>query len=171
MKQNICLIGMMGSGKTTVGKALSKRLGMYFIDTDELLTYDYDTISNLFKKHGEPYFRYLETKEIKRVCSFENTVISSGGGAVLKQENIKYMKDGCVVIFLDMPASGIVERLRNNVGDRPLLKDFSIHKVKKLLQDRYKLYLKAADIVISCGGLELEQILEKIEEKLVKFFS
>lgn len=171
MKQNICLVGMMGAGKTTVGEALADRLGMLFIDTDALLEYDYDKIPNLFEKHGEPYFRYLETKEIKRVCGFENTVISSGGGAVLKQENIDYMKEGCVVIFLDLSASGIVERLRGKVGDRPLLKDFSIHRVKQLLNDRYKLYLKAADIVIKCDGLELNGILDKIEEELLKAFS
>lgn len=102
MKQNIVLIGMMGCGKTTVGKRLSEQLNMPFIDTDVLIEETYGPIPKLFER-GEDYFRDAESKIISEIASFEGAVISTGGGVVLREENVKALKEKGFLIFIDRP--------------------------------------------------------------------
>ena len=100
---NIFIVGLMGSGKTSIGKLLAKRTGRLFIDTDsEIIKESGMTITEIFNKFGENYFRDLEYKVLSKAKLIENHVISTGGGIILKLENIKIMKNSGTIIFLDI---------------------------------------------------------------------
>ena len=102
MKKNIILIGMMGSGKTTIGAALSEKLSDFqYIDIDnEIEKGTQKKSSEIFLQHGEPYFRMLETDKIKKFCTGEKRIISAGGGAFENEENRKIMLNNGNVIYL-----------------------------------------------------------------------
>ncbi len=137
---NICLIGMPSSGKSTVGKKLALKLGMRFIDTDELIKERIGmSIPEYFEKYGEKEFRKVESSVIKDLENEHKAVISTGGGAVLDQTNIINLKKNGVVVFLDRD----LEKL-TATADRPLSSD--IERLKRLYEERYDKYVRAADI-------------------------
>ena len=133
MKQNIVLIGMMGCGKTTVGKRLSEQLNMPFIDTDVLIEETYGPIPKLFER-GEDYFRDAESKIISEIASFEGAVISTGGGVVLREENVKALKEKGFLIFIDRPVHLIAESI--DFKGRPLLSN-GPEILHELMEKRY----------------------------------
>ena len=137
---NICLIGMPSSGKSTVGKKLASKLGMRFIDTDELIKERIGmNIPEYFEKYGEKGSRKVESSVIKDLENEHKAVISTGGGAVLDQTNIINLKKNGVVVFLDRD----LEKL-TATADRPLSSD--IERLRRLYEERYDKYVKAADI-------------------------
>ena len=95
-KRNIVLIGMPGSGKSTIGKALAETLGKEFIDTDDMITSSYGVISVIFESEGESRFRDIETEQVKIASKMNGKVIATGGGAVLRKENIDALKQNGV---------------------------------------------------------------------------
>ena len=110
----IYLIGFMGVGKSTVGKGLSERLEYELIDTDELIEEKEGlSISSIFEKKGEDYFRELETDTIKELSSSDNIVVSCGGGIIKNEENVKLMKDSGRVILLTASPESIYERVKD----------------------------------------------------------
>ncbi len=139
---NIVLIGMPGSGKSTIGKKLSKSLRMPFLDTDSLVEKSLSmTISDIFSQHGEPFFRDIETKCVKNVSLMQNTIISTGGGVILREENMESLINNGLVIFLDRNPHEIIKSA--NLKGRPLLtgeKD----KFFALYNERIQLYKKFA---------------------------
>lgn len=145
-KNNIVLIGFMASGKTTVGKMLSKKLNMNFFDTDTYIEKKEKLLINdIFKKYGESYFRDKEKETIRALLLTSNTVISTGGGIILNKENIDTLKTIGKIIFLDSSFKEIKKRLKND-KERPLNKGLS--ELKRLYQLRYNLYLSASDFII-----------------------
>jgi shikimate kinase len=164
MAKNIVLIGLMGSGKTTIGKALADRTGREFADTDELIVEkDSRPIKQIFAENGEEFFRNLETKVIEEVSKQENFVISTGGGAVLRDENIDFLKENGVLFYLYAPAEVIWERVKDD-KDRPLLNvDAPIELLKRLQQEREPFYGKA-DFKINTHEHSIEEIVDKIIE-------
>ena len=158
-KQNIILIGMPGSGKTTIGKAIAKKMGKDFVDTDDLITEKYGVISNIFAEHGEKHFRDLEAEAVKKAAYRNSTVIATGGGAVLREENERMLKQNGIVFFLDRPINDILP-----TDDRPLSKDREA--LKKRYDERYDIYIKSADEIIFVDGI-VENSIEKITEKLI----
>lgn len=124
-KNNIILIGMMGSGKTTVGKALVDKLGaakFNFIDLDTFIVQKENLeIPEIFSKHGEEYFRNLETETIKEFSNCKNTVISTGGGIVKESGNLEILKKIGTVFYLSAPPNVLYARIKGDEG-RPLLK-------------------------------------------------
>lgn len=162
---NLYLIGMMGTGKTTVGQRLAKALGYRFFDTDVLIErVAQKSINDLFAENGEAFFRDLESQVLGEVSACTRSVIATGGGAVLRPVNWGYLRHG-LIIWLDAPISLLVERLAED-NTRPLLKidDLSL-KLETLLAERKSLY-QEADLQIAIAKNENpEQIVSKILEQ------
>lgn len=150
MRKNIVLCGFMGCGKSTVGRLLAEKLGMRLIDTDSYIEKKEGmTISEIFTEKGESYFRNAELEVCKELSGFHSCVISTGGGTLLKEENVKEIKKGGKVYFLDVSADTVLTRLRYDTT-RPLLQKPDKEKaVNDLMRQRMPLYKKAADYVIS----------------------
>lgn len=158
-KQNIVLTGMPGSGKSTIGKALSEKLGKEFIDTDELIIKNEKMpISEIFARHGESYFRFAETEAIKEASAKSGFVIATGGGAVLKKENVDYLRSNGKIFFLNRPIEDILP-----TDDRPLSSTRA--DLQKRFDERYPIYQKTADEEIFVDG-KVENAVRRIEETL-----
>ena len=149
MNENIVLCGFMGCGKTTVGKALAKKTGMSLVDTDKYIEEKENmTISEIFDKHGEEYFRELEHKACIELAGKSNLIIATGGGALTYERNVKAFKQTCKIILLDVPVDVLYERLKFDTT-RPLLQRADKKEaMTELYNKRMPLYKKASDIVI-----------------------
>ncbi len=159
---NIYLIGMMGAGKTTVGKLLAQRLGYRFLDTDSLIEIiTGKTINQIFGEEGESKFRDLENRVLQEVAAYVRTVVATGGGIILRRDNWSYLRDG-MIIWLDVPIPLLVNRLRGD-SSRPLLQQEDLEaRLTQLYQQRVSLY-QEADITIRVSeGETPPQIVERI---------
>lgn len=157
LKQNIVLIGMPGSGKSTIGKALAQTLNMAFVDTDETIVEKAQTsIPEIFEKQGEKAFRDLETEAIFQVCKNQHTVIATGGGAVLREENVKLLAQNGRIYFLDRPLSSI-----EATADRPL--SSSREALQQRYNERYDIYVKSAHVHLKASDDALDNA-QKIKE-------
>lgn len=164
---NISLIGMMGSGKTTISKLLSEKLADFFwVDTDELIvSKEGKSINDIFSQNGEAYFRKVETEILKSVLSNNNQIISTGGGIVKSVENLKLLKENSKVFYLYADVESLYLRVKNN-NERPLLNcDDMYEKINLIFSQRKSLYEKA-DFIINTVDKEPEMIIEEIIEKL-----
>lgn len=150
-KRNIVLIGMPSSGKSTVSKMLGERLGRRVLDTDEVIVQTTGRkIPEIFASEGEEKFRELEKQAVESVSSQTGVVIATGGGAILKPENVENLRKNGKIYFLDRPLA-----LLTATADRPLTKDED--GMKKRYDERYEKYLAAADYVLQAvGSLEEE---------------
>lgn len=161
-KKNIVLTGFMGTGKTTVGRFLAKKLGMSFVDVDELIEKTTGLkITEIFARFGEAYFRDIETEIIKAITKNSSQVIATGGGAVLRDENLNALKSKGVVFCLTASEDVIFDRVKDN-NERPLLQgEDPKEKIRKLLVQRMPRYMMA-DFIINTDGLTQEEVTEKI---------
>ncbi len=157
-KRNIVLIGMPGSGKTTIGKVLAEKLGRSFVDTDDMITEEYGCISDIFSEKGEAFFRNIEAVAVKKTALRNGLVIATGGGAVLRKENVEYLKQNGVLFFLDRPLKDIIP-----TEDRPLSQDYEA--LKKRYEERYDIYLSSCDEKIDIDG-NVEKAVSCVVEKL-----
>ncbi|MBQ6824834.1 MAG: hypothetical protein IJP27_09280, partial [Clostridia bacterium] len=163
MKQNIVLIGMPGSGKSTVGSRLAAALGRPFYDTDALLTARAGAApSEIILQKGEKYFRDLESAVIlEEAAPLTGAIIATGGGAVLREENVRNLKRNGRVFFLDRP----LEEIRPT-ADRPLSSDRAA--LQKRYEERYGIYCGSADVVLSPASVldaVCNQIIEDIKNE------
>ncbi len=163
---NIYLIGMMGSGKSTVGKLLAEQMQMTFLDLDEIIeTNTQKTIRDIFEQDGELYFRKLESEALVNVNQ-ENSVISCGGGIILDELNRIQLKSSGKVVFLQVSIEELSKRLQTLV-DRPLLKGKKIdEELTSLWSDRKELYIETAHITINVESQTPKQITELIIKSL-----
>lgn len=161
MNKNIVLIGFMGTGKSEVGKELAERLGYGFIDTDELIEErEGISISEIFDRYGEPYFRKIESEVIEEVSKKDKVVISTGGGAVIKQENRENLNRKGIMVCLTASPQVIHERTRS-YDNRPLLKtDDPYKRIEGLLKEREPYY--EADITIDTSKIETSEVVDRI---------
>lgn len=147
----IYLVGFMGCGKTTVGKVLAKRVNKKFIDLDEeIVAQTGKSIPELFNEFGESGFRDIETKVLKNLSS-KKMIISTGGGIVLRDENIGIMKESGKIIYLETPIEIIYERIHLD-SNRPNAVNRSLEELSHLFQSR-ELQYKKADFTISTNNL------------------
>ncbi len=157
---SVYLIGMMGSGKTTVGKQLAKDINYRFIDTDQTIeAIAKQPITEIFAKEGEAHFRELETQVLGKLSVYARSVISTGGGIITEQINWSYLRDG-LVVWLDVDLAILKKRLSHD-QTRPLA-----DKLELLLETRRSLYAQA-DIAIAINSdISPEEISTKIIEAI-----
>ena len=165
-KKNICIIGFMGSGKSIIGKDLSKYLNIKFYDTDkEIELKTKKSINKIFKEDGEKYFRDIEEKICIKLLGQDNCVISLGGGSIINKNIRKVIKKNSYSIYLQVKLINLMHRLKSS-KKRPLLnkKDNKKELLEDLYNDRKKNY-EDADFIVSNNNDKL-QVLEKIKSKL-----
>jgi len=165
---NIILIGFMGVGKSEVGRLLARRLNMNFLDTDELIEKtEGRKISEIFAKEGEGHFRDLETEVLKTLEDYDNFALSTGGGLVLREENVELLKEIGPLILLTAREEIILGRVKHT-EDRPLLQGDQPKKIKEILSERNPIYNKVADFVVDTSDITPEQAVEEILKWLKK---
>ncbi len=163
---NLYLIGMMGTGKTTVGRLLAKQLAYGFVDTDDVIVQAAGkSINQLFAEVGEAEFRQLESNILAQVCAYTKLAIATGGGIVLRRENWSYLHHG-LIVWLDAPVELLYTRLLEDTT-RPLLQNVDPKdKLRSLLEQRQPLYSQA-DLRIAVSAQETpEQIATKVIEAI-----
>jgi len=169
-KQNVVLIGFMGSGKSTVGIRLSYRLRRVVEDTDKLIEKKMKrTISDIFAVEGEAYFRQLETDMLRELtgCNTEK-IISVGGGTPVREENRYLLGQLGTVVYLRIQPETVYERLKNDTT-RPLLQGTDPRgKIEALLKARKDAYESCADLIIDVDALGIAEVVDRIEEYLVR---
>ena len=159
-KRNIVLTGMPGSGKTTIGKLLAGELYKRYVDTDDLITErEGRQISDIFAKDGEEYFRGIESGVIEDISADNGLVIATGGGAILKESNIRALKSNGTIIFIDRPLEDI-----RPTDDRPLSSDADM--LCKRYNERYDIYCATCDIRVANTG-SIEDTLNRIKAAVV----
>lgn len=173
IKENIYLVGFMAVGKTTLGRALSKKILWDFLDTDLFIEdMEQRKVSEIFKQSGEDHFRALEVEVINKIHrewieSMEKKIIACGGGVVLNPENVKTIKQNGIIIYLEGDVNTICSRLSLD-NTRPLVNEVKDIKkrVESLLRDRHKLYKEVADITIYVGEETPDQLVHKLLREL-----
>lgn len=164
---NIFLIGFMGCGKSTVAKELHRNYGMRLIEMDEALARQEGmSIADIFREKGEPYFRKIETELLENMQKISGTVVSCGGGAAMRQENVDCMRRSGKIVLLTAEPETILQRVKNS-DSRPLLRGRKNEAaIRELLEERRPAYEKAADVVIRTDGKEIDTICKELMEKI-----
>ena len=159
---NLVLLGMMGSGKSTIGLSLSKRLNTNFFDIDKIIEREQNMrVNEIFEKKGEKFFRSLEEKITLNVLKSKNSIISLGGGSWLNEKIRKETNiNNNVSFWLNWDTSVILERIKKN-NKRPLIKNLNDSEIVKLILKRSKIYAKA-NYEIDCNRLTKDKIIKKI---------
>lgn len=162
--KNIVLVGFMGTGKTTIATKLAHRLKMEYVSTDGLIeNREKRTINEIFTKSGEEYFRNVESEVVREVSGKENLVVDTGGGVVLREDNLANLKAGGMVICLKADPEVIMERTKK-YKHRPLLNvEDPKRKIRDLLNKRGPLYAKAG-YSLDTGVMTVRQVVERIVE-------
>lgn len=168
---NVYLVGMMGSGKTTVGRILARELKYHFFDTDWVISQAANqSIADIFATEGEEVFRELETKVLGELSAYKNLTVATGGGIILRLTNWSYLHQG-IVVWLDVPVDKLSDRLRLDTT-RPLLGDGDLKfKLETLLKERERFYA-SSDVRVCIDGDETAEVVaaRAIEEiqKVIK---
>ncbi|MCX6333900.1 MAG: shikimate kinase [Bacteroidia bacterium] len=166
-KNKIYLIGFMGSGKSTAGKKLATLLGWSFIDIDRKIEENAGkTIPQIFSQDGEEVFRKIESDVLKSIKSQEETIVSTGGGTPCHGNNMDYMLESGLTIYLKMTPEQLTYRLLESTGNRPLIKNVSDEQlpefIEKVLSVREKSYNRA-DIIVEGINLDISRLLTLIK--------
>jgi len=165
---NITLIGFMGTGKTAVGKRLAKRFGWRFVDVDELIESGAKkSVARIFSEHGEPVFRRLEQRIVRRVARGDHQVLAAGGGAFLDPGSRSLLRATGPVVCLTARPRTILSRLGRRIASRPLLRGSAnpLSRIKALLDRRAKTYAQA-DMTLDTSDASVEEVVERLWEML-----
>lgn len=166
---NIVLIGFMGAGKSTVSDYLSTMFAMRIVEMDQVIAEREEmSIPDIFATYGEEYFREQETKLLIELQDKKNTIISCGGGAALRAENVAEMKKNGRVVLLTASPETVYERVKDS-DDRPVLKENNnVEFIADLMENRREKYEAAADIVIQTDNKTVLQVCEELITKLME---
>lgn len=161
--QPLVLVGMMGSGKSNVGKKLSRRLDIPFVDSDhEIVERAGQSIPELFAARGEPAFRELEAQVIAELLGRgPRLIIATGGGVVLDPATRHRLQGDATVVWLRATAGPLAHRIKRD-GSRPLLADDPDGAIRRLVAEREPLYREVADIVIDVDHLERKVVTQRV---------
>ena len=167
---NLVLVGMMGSGKTTVGRILARHLGKAFVDSDEEIQKRTGvTIPHIFDIEGEAGFRQRETAAIRDLTGRDNMVLATGGGVVLEEQNRVMLQQNGIIIYLKAGVHDLWQRTRHDCN-RPLLQTADPHaKLTELFQQRDPLYQQVADIVIRSGKQSAHILMLHLADEIEAF--
>ena len=169
MKKNLVLLGMMGVGKTTLGKLVAKNQGLEFIDTDaNIENKNSMTINEIFEQKGENFFRLEEKKEILNLLSKQDCVIALGGGAFMDKTIRESVLKNAISVWLDIDLKILNQRLKWN-QKRPLLKKYNNQKKLNELYEQRKNIYQLADHKIVCDKLNKEDIINRIIKLYEKY--
>ena len=162
-EKNIVLVGMMGSGKSSIGKLLSKKTGLDYIDIDALIEKkENKSITEIFKLNGEKYFRDLEEKiSIKKLKKYNN-IISLGGGAFLNAKIRKQSSLNSITVWLNWKTSTLIDRIKDS-KKRPVVTNLKANEIKGLIEERSKIY-NSSDYKVNCDKLSKSEIVDKIKD-------
>lgn len=166
--KNIVLVGMMSSGKSTLGKKLARALNYKFVDLDKLIEKDQGMdIPSLFSQKGESYFRDVESRILKETIENQQVVLATGGGTPCFFDNMDFIKNLGISIFLDVPAADLARRIENHgKDDRPILSGTtSLETTLQLKIDERLPYYSRADITMK-GDIEVKHLLEMLQPLL-----
>lgn len=165
--KNIFLIGFMGTGKSTVAAYLSQNYGMDIIEVDQLIEEREEmSIADIFSRYGESYFRDAETRVLLEIQDKDNTIVSCGGGVVLRQENVTAMKQSGQIVLLTADPQTILERVKDDDA-RPLLQgNKNVAYISELIEKRREKYEQAADIVVHTDDKVVSQICMEILKQI-----
>ena len=160
---NIFLIGFMGSGKSTIARQLKKELGMELVEMDQRIVDEQGmSINEIFAQKGEDGFRDIESQLVVDLGNQEASIISCGGGVVIRQQNVENMKKSGKIVFLTATPETILERVKNGT-DRPLLNgNMNVPYIREMMDKRRDFYEGAADIKISTDNKSVKEISGEI---------
>ncbi|EEA81112.1 shikimate kinase [[Clostridium] nexile DSM 1787] len=164
---NIILIGFMGAGKSTVSQYLKDVFAMHVVEMDQLIAEREDmSIPDIFATYGEEYFRNLETNLLIEMQATKNTIVSCGGGAALREQNVKEMKKNGKVVLLTAAPETILNRVKDS-DERPLLNgNKNVEFIANMMEQRRQKYETAADVIIHTDNKSVLQICEEMIAKL-----
>jgi shikimate kinase len=167
---NVFLVGMMGAGKTTVGKLLAQHSGKTFVDCDEEIQRRTGvTIQHIFDVEGESGFRLRETNALERLVKLEDIVLATGGGAVMSGQNRSMLHSNGVVVYLKSSPHDLWQRTRHD-RNRPLLQTADpLAKLTELYEMRDPLYTEVADLVMPTGKQSVHGLVQQLEKELKRF--
>jgi len=160
-EKNIILTGIMGCGKTTIGRELAKELKMDFLDLDQYVENKWGSIKELFK-HGEKHFRDIESQAVLEVCEMKGLVVATGGGVVKREENISALKRNSIIFFIDRSIKKILSDI--DISERPLIADRK-EKLIEIYEERYPLYLSTCDLQIKNDD-SIHKAIENIKKHI-----
>ena len=166
MKEKIYLVGSMGSGKSTVGRLLARQMNLPFFDIDKMIVdQEKMSITDIFSKYSEEYFREIESNMLEKNSHEVNFVTSTGGGCILREQNIKILKQG-LVVYLKISIDAQYERVKNRTH-RPLLNG-SVTKddLARLDEERGSIYSDISDIEVDVSNFNKEDVLSSIIREL-----
>jgi shikimate kinase len=166
-RKSIVLVGMMGAGKSSVGRCLQSRTGLIRFDTDEIVSSRFGlSIPEIFTKFGEDQFRQAETEALANLTPMKPAIIVTGGGVVLREENTAHLKRLGMVVWLDAEEGALFERASRR-GNRPLLQTENPREsLSLMLQARTPLYAKAADMRVETTKLTHDEVTDIILAKI-----
>lgn len=166
--KNIILVGMMSSGKTTLGKKLARILGYRFVDLDKLIEQDQNMdIPAIFAQKGEPYFREVESRVLKGIATRRNMVLASGGGTPCFFNNMDLINQMGISIFLDVPAADLARRIENHgKDDRPILSGATslADTLDQKIKERLPFYSQA--LITLKGDIETSHLMQELKPLL-----
>jgi shikimate kinase len=167
---NLILVGMMGSGKTTMGRTLARHLVKVFVDSDEeIINRTGVTVPHIFDVEGEAGFRLRETAAIRELVGRDNMVLATGGGAVLEEQNRAMLQQNGIVIYLKASVHDLWQRTRHD-RNRPLLQTGNPHaKLTELFQQRDPLYRQVSDIVVQSGKQSAHALMLHLADEIDAF--
>ena len=169
MKRNIILVGLMGAGKSTIGKNLARVLNKEFYDSDRVIEERTGVdIATIFEIEGEQGFRDREEQVIAELCELDDIVLATGGGSILREANRKNMSNRGNVVHLRTSAELLYSRIRHD-KKRPLMQTNNpLNTLKQLLDKREPYYLDVADTVVMTGKQKVTVLVKRVEEALRK---
>ncbi len=167
MARNLFFIGFMGTGKSTVSAAYSKKYGRPVFEADDILTQRAGmSINEIFDTMGEEAFRNMETDLCREMTTLSDQLISCGGGMPMRPENVAYMKQNGLVVLLEATPETILDRVKGD-NSRPILNgNMNVEYIAQLKGKRYPAYHDAADVIVWTDGKSVDEIVEEVHESV-----